>query len=398
MLQAAAKTRIETVTTSVYRVPLADPWVSAAHAITHHEHILVEITLANGVVGIGWTSTMGTAGLAVEMLARTYLAPMAVGRDLFDHEALWRALWKRSHQAGAGGIAALAVSAFDLALWDARGKCAGLPVRKLIGGAADSLDVYASAVNLHLSEAELVEQTRRFLDAGNRLFKIKVGRADPEEDADRVAAVRNVIGRRPLMLDANQRFAPGEALARISRLARFDPVWIEEPLVCDDPDSHARLAAVSTVPLALGETLSTRHEFWRYVSTGAVHYLQPNVLKVGGISEWLKLAHLGQCANLTIAPHGALEVSAIVASAIPGCYPVENIDGGAFADQAIVLDPLKIEGGRITLTDAPGLGVTFDREALAPHRVVSEIEVPLVDPAPYFSARADRPADAVTGG
>ena len=393
MPQAAAPTRIESVTTSTYRVPLRDPWVSAAHAITHHEHVLVDIVLEGGVRATGWTSTMGTAGLAVETLARAYLAPMAIGRDVHDHEALWRALWKRSHQVGAGGIAALAVAAFDLALWDARGKCAGLPVRKLIGGAADSLEVYASAVNLHLTEAELVAQTRRFLEAGNRLFKIKVGRDDPEEDVSRVAAVREVIGRRPLMLDANQRFAPGEALARVARLARFEPVWIEEPLIADDPDSHARLASVSPVPVALGETLSTRHEFWRYVSTGAVHYLQPNVLKVGGISEWLKLAHLGQCANLTIAPHGALEVSAIVATAIPGCYPVENIDGGAFADQGIVIDPLKIEGGRITLGDTPGLGVIFDREALSPHRASAETEVPLVDPAPYFAAMPDRQAN-----
>lgn len=396
--QKATRPRIEAVSTSVYRVPLKEPWVSAAHAITHHEHILVEITLEGGVVGTGWSTTMGSAGIAVEALARSYLAPMLIGRDVHDHEALWSALWMRSHQPGAGGIAALAVSAFDLALWDARGKLSGLPVRKLIGGATDSLEVYASAVNLHLSEAELVEQTRRFLDAGNRRFKIKVGLADLEEDVSRVAAVRGVIGKRPLMLDANQRFKPGEALARINAFTRFDPVWMEEPMIADDAENHARLAAISPMPIALGETLSTRHEFWRYVSHGAVHYLQPNVLKVGGISEWLKLAHLGQCANLAIAPHGALEVSAIVAAAIPNCYPVENIDGGAFADQGIVVDPLKIEDGRITLTDTPGLGVSFDPVALARYRVGPEAEVPLVDPAPYYAGAAGRTAPTPADG
>ncbi len=385
MPQTATRTRIAAVDVALYRVPLAKPWVSAVHAITHHEHILVEITLDNGTTGTGWTSTMGTGGAAVEALARTYLAPMLIERDAYEHEALWSALWKRSHQPGAGGIGALAVAGFDLALWDLRGKLSGLPVRKLIGGAADSLEIYASGVNLHLSEAALVEQTREFLEAGNRHFKIKVGRADQEEDLSRVAAVREVIGKRPLMLDANQRYKPGEALARVSAFARFDPVWMEEPLVADDPENHARLAAVSPVPLALGETLSTRHEFWRYVATGAVHYLQPNALKVGGISEWLKLAHLGMSANLNIAPHGALEASAIVAAAIPGCYPVENIDGGSFADQGIVLNPMKIEAGRIMLTDEPGIGVAFDRDALAPHRDQPGTEVPLVDPAPFFS-------------
>ncbi|QOL82524.1 mandelate racemase/muconate lactonizing enzyme family protein [Pseudooceanicola spongiae] len=381
-----AKTRIESFSVSIFRVPLAKPWVSAAHAITHHEHILVEVTLEGGLTGTGWCSTMGNAGMAVAALARSYLGPMLIGRDVHDHEALWNELWRRSHQPGPGGIAALAVAGFDLALWDLRGKLAGLPVRKLIGGAADSLEVYASAVNLHLSEAALVEQTRGFLEAGNRLFKIKVGRPEVEDDLSRIAAVRKVIGNRPLMLDANQRFKPGEALRRITAYARFDPVWMEEPMASDDVDGHARLASVSPTPIALGEEVSTRYEFWRYVSSGAVHYLQPNVLKVGGITEWLKIAHLGNCANLTIAPHGALEASVIVAAAIPGCYPVENIDGGSFMDQGIAHHAAAPVYGKVILSDAPGLGVDFDRAALAPYAAGPDTVVPLANPAAFYGS------------
>lgn len=379
-----ARTAIADVRVALFRVPLREPWVSAAHAITHHEHMLVDIELENGLVGTGWSTTMGTGGIAVAALANSYLAPICVGRDAFDHQALWAQLWRRCHQPGSGGIGALAVAGFDLALWDLRGRLAGLPARKLLGGAADSLPVYASGVNLHLSEAALVEQTRRFLDAGNLLFKIKVGREDPAEDVSRVAAVRAVIGNRPLMLDANQRYKPGEALRRIDMLKRFDPVWIEEPMLSDDADSHARLAAQTRVPIALGEELSTRYEFWRYVSAGAVAYLQPNVLKVGGISEWLKIAHLGMAANLTIAPHGALEVSSIVAPSIPGCYPVENIDGGAFSDQGILEEPTCVHSGTIALSDRPGLGVSFDRGALAQYEAARDARVEPADPARYF--------------
>ena len=382
--QHPANTRIAAFDVSVFRVPLAKPWVSAAHAITHHEHILVEISLEDGTTGTGWSSTMGNGGIAVAALARSYLGPMLIDRDVHDHEALWNELWRRSHQPGPGGIAALAVAGFDLALWDLRGRLAGLPVRKLIGSATDSLEVYASAVNLHLSEAALVEQTRGFLDAGNRLFKIKVGRPELEDDMSRIAAVREVIGSRPLMLDANQRFKPGEALRRIQAYARFDPVWMEEPMASDDIESHARLAAVSPVPIALGEEVSTRYEFWRYVASGGVHYLQPNVLKVGGITEWLKIAHLGNCANLTIAPHGTLESSIIVAAAIPGCYPVENIDGGSFMDQGIAEFSAVPKDGRIALSDMPGLGVVFDRAALEPFRAGSDTTVRLADPAAFY--------------
>ncbi|WP_321458890.1 mandelate racemase/muconate lactonizing enzyme family protein [uncultured Cohaesibacter sp.] len=384
MTQISRQTRIANIDVSAFRVPLKKPWVSAAHAITHHEHILIEIELEGGVKGIGWTSTMGNAGLAVTALARSYLAPMLIGRSIYEHEALWTALWRRSHQPGPGGIAALAVAGFDLALWDLRGKLAGLPSRNLIGGEASHIEIYASAVNLHLSEKALVEQTKEFLDLGNKRFKIKVGRESLEEDLSRIAAVRAVIGDRPLMLDANQRFKPGEALQRINAYARFNPVWMEEPMASDDASSHARLAANSPVPIALGEEVSTRFEFWNYVSTAAVHYLQPNVLKVGGISEWLKLAHLGNCANLFIAPHGALEASVIVAPAIPGCYAVENIDGGSFVDQGIAFETMKIENGTVTLPDLPGLGVEFDMATLASYRSDPNAEIPLADPKKFY--------------
>lgn len=374
-----ADVRIET-----YRVPLPRPWVSAAHAITHHEHILTTVTLEDGREGNGYSSTMGVGGIAVGALARSYLAPLCIGKDVFDHENLWWTLWRRCHQPGSNGIGALAVAGFDLAFWDLRGKLLNMPVRKLIGGAADRVPVYASGVNLHLSEKALVEQTRSFRDAGYRYFKIKVGRPDPAEDVSRVAAIRSVIGDAPLMLDANQGWKPGEALRRIAMFERFDPVWIEEPMASDDPGGHARLAEQSRIPIALGEELSTRFEFWRYISSQAVHYVQPNVLKVGGISEFLKIAHLAMTSNLHIAPHGVLEASAIVATAIPGCYPVENIDGGAFTDQGILEEPVVIENGFLKMPDRPGLGISFNRQALEPYKVSADTVVQPVDPKDYY--------------
>ncbi|MGF1619103.1 MAG: mandelate racemase/muconate lactonizing enzyme family protein [Rhodomicrobiaceae bacterium] len=383
-MAAILPSTIADVRIEAYRVPLVRPWVSAAHAITHHEHILTTITLENGTTGTGFSSTMGVGGIAVAALARSYLAPLCIGRDVFDHENLWWTLWRRCHQPGANGIGALAVTGFDLALWDLRGKLLDVPVRKLIGGAATTVPVYASGVNLHLSEDELVEQTRSFRDAEYKLFKIKVGRPYPAEDVSRVAAIRAVIGDAPLMLDANQGWKPGEAQRRIAMFERVDPVWMEEPMASDDADSHARLAEQSRIPIALGETLSTRFEFWRYISSKAVSYLQPNVLKVGGISEWLKIAHLGMTANLTIAPHGVLETSAILATAIPGCYPVENIDGGAFTDQGILEEPVTIENGLLTLPERPGLGITFDRSAMERHKVDAETVVAPVDPKRFY--------------
>jgi L-alanine-DL-glutamate epimerase-like enolase superfamily enzyme len=291
------------------------------------------------------------------------------------------------------------VAGIDLALWDLRGKLAGMPVRRLLGAGADSVPVYASAANLNLSEQKLVEQTKKFLDAGNRLFKIKIGSEEADEDVSRVAAVRAVIGNLPLMLDANQRFKPGEALRRIAMFERFNPVWLEEPMLSEDIDNHARLAAQSRIPIALGEELSTRYEFWRYISSGAVSYVQPNIHKVGGMSEWLKIAHIAMGANLTIASQGALEASAIVASALPGCFPVENIDAGSFTDQGILEEPLRVEGGRVHLAAEPGLGVKFNRKVMEAHRAPSDLTVSIVDRQKYINEKErdnrgdSRPAD-----
>ncbi|NMM04422.1 mandelate racemase/muconate lactonizing enzyme family protein [Paraburkholderia sp. RP-4-7] len=386
-MASSVDARIAEVAVTLYRVPLPRPWVSAAYTITHHEHTLVELTLENGLTGTGWSTTLGVAGAAVAAMIKSYLAPMCIGRSAHDHEALWSDLWRHCHQPGSGGISAIAVAGIDLALWDLRGKLAGMPVRRLLGGGADSVPVYASAANLNLAEHKLVEQTKQFLDAGNRLFKIKIGSEDADQDVSRVAAVRNVIGSLPLMLDANQRFKPGEALRRIAMLERFNPVWLEEPMLSEDIDNHARLAAQSRIPIALGEELSSRYEFWRYISSGAVSYVQPNVHKVGGISEWMKIAHIGMGANLTMAPQGALEASAIVASALPGCYPIENIDSGSFTDQGILEEPLRVEGGRVHLSPEPGLGVRFNREAMEAYRAPSDLTVSIVDRQKYINEK-----------
>jgi len=278
--------RVASVVSRPYRIPLAEPWVSAKYRITHHEYVVTEIRTDDGRLGTGWCQTIGVGALAVSALVNGYLAPMVVGQDPANTERIWMALWEDCHFAGPSGLSTLAIATIDIGLWDLKSQIADLPLYQLLGGMRDEVGVYASAVNLHLTVDELVAQVEEQLAAGYSVFKIKIGRSAFEDDLARARAVRAAIGpNRTLMLDVNQRWSAGLAVSRLHALKDVRPDWIEEPLLSDDVAGHAHVRAGSGVPVAIGEELGNRFEFWNYVRAEAVDVLHPNVWKVGGITE-----------------------------------------------------------------------------------------------------------------
>ncbi|MEO7241686.1 MAG: mandelate racemase/muconate lactonizing enzyme family protein [Variovorax sp.] len=362
--------RIAEVVTGTYRIPLAEAWVSAKYRITHHEYVVTEVRTECGETGAGWCQTIGLGGLAIEQLVCAYLAPTLVGEDPANTERIWSRLWDECHFLGPAGITTLALATVDIALWDIKAKVAGMPLYRLLGGVADSVGVYASAVNLHLTQDELLAQVEEQLAQGYTTFKLKIGRGDPVEDLERMRAVRKLIGpSRTLLLDVNQRWTSGEALVRLKSLAEVNPGWIEEPMLSDDVAGHAHLRRTCGVPIAVGEQLGSRYDFWAYIRGEAADILQPNVWKVGGVGEWMKIAHAAQLANLVVAPHNSLELSCHLVGAIRNGFMVENIFGGNLSDLGVVEEPVNVVNGRIALPQQPGHGVIFQRDKLETHRL-----------------------------
>ncbi len=360
--------KIVSVEAKAYRLPLAEPWISAKYRITHHELVRTLITTDTGLVGTGWCTTIGVGGLAISTLVNAYLALLLKGEDALNNERIWEQLWQDLHFAGPSGLSTLAIATIDIALWDLRAQYARLPLWQLLGGMRETVPVYASAVNLHLAEDELLAQVERQLSEGYSVFKLKIGRKDSAEDVARVRAVRQLIGdQRTLMLDANQRWSAGDAVRLCRELSAFNPAWIEEPILSDDIAGHAHVRNAGGVPVAIGEQLGNRFDFWNYVRAEAADILQPNVWKVGGITEWLKIAHMAQVANLSIAPHNALELSAHLVAAVPNATMVENIEGGNLADFGIVQKAPEVHNATIILPHTPGHGIVFDEDALAQH-------------------------------
>jgi L-alanine-DL-glutamate epimerase-like enolase superfamily enzyme len=361
--------QIANVTCRAFRLPLKQSFVSSRVTMTHRELVTVEVQSNTGETGVGWCTTAGVGATAIQALIIGYLAPMLEGLDPRHTERIWDRLWMECHAAGPAGITTLAVAAIDIALWDLKARSLGEPLHRLLGGYRDSVEVYASAINLHLSQEALVEQVAAHRAQGYTAFKLKVGRPGLREDIERCLAVRKEIGDDgKLMLDANQKWSVAEALQRLPLLAEAAPLFIEEPILSDDVSGHRRLRE-ARMPIAVGEQLCNRFEFWNYVREGAADILQPDVWKVGGITEFLKIAALGAAANLPISPHGAAELSVHLAAALPNALHVENIFGLNLFDFGATNEPMTVSNGRAVPGQAPGHGVSIDWDSIRDHEL-----------------------------
>jgi L-alanine-DL-glutamate epimerase-like enolase superfamily enzyme len=364
-MEREARMKISGMEVSLHRLPLKEPWGDSTHRITHIELILCKLSTDTSHNGVGYSYTVGSGGAAVATLMRAYLTPIVVGEDPSYIERLWRRLWQECHDAGARGIGGLAINAIDVALWDLAGKTAGKPLFQLLGGARERITAYGSGVNLNLSQDELLAQVEGWLSRGYEAVKVKVGSKDPGEDVERIEAVRELIGqRRHLMVDANQAWTVSEAVTRTRMLEPYRPYWIEEPLISDDVLGHARLRGAVSTAIAVGENIHSRFEMATYVQLGAVDVVQADVVRIGGITEWLKVAHMADAFNLKVAPHFVLELSGSVLCAVPNALILEDVEGGSLTELGVLEEPLPVKNGYWAPPRRPGHGIVFGQSAL----------------------------------
>jgi L-alanine-DL-glutamate epimerase-like enolase superfamily enzyme len=349
-------TTITGVTTTPLTAAMPRPWVPSAPWL----HLVrVDVECSDGVTGTGfsWTPTIGAA--AVRALIDSDIAAFVVGRRA-DARELWPELWRHLHEAGGAGVTTIAMAGVDLALWDAAGRRESLGLADRLGRIRNTVGVYGSGVNLHYSLDELVEQARRWVATGYDAVKIKVGKPDLLEDVDRVAAVREVLGpRRQLMIDANQRWDVATAITALGALERFDLHWIEEPLRSDDTLGYLELRGSIGVPVAMGENVHTVHRFRELAALGAADILQPNVVRVGGITPFLEIAELVDAADLVLAPHLLPELSGQLAMSIAQQTRVERVEDADLDTLGLLAgpSPVRFAGATLTAPGAPGIGI-----------------------------------------
>jgi L-alanine-DL-glutamate epimerase-like enolase superfamily enzyme len=323
----------------------------------------------SGLVGFGYTGTHAVASLdkLITSCISDVYAPLLLNEDPREVRFLNRKLLfdPASHWVGRGGITQMALSAVDIALWDLKSKAAGEPLWHLLGGnAGKSVEAYNTDCGwLNLSSAKLVESCRSMVEEeGFAAVKMKVGKADPYEDLDRVEAVRSAIGPHPrLMVDANAKWDLPTAIQCGSRLSAFDVAWLEEPLWHDDVRGHASLAKAIGTPLALGELLYNRDQFREFLIAEGVHYLQPDASRCGGITGLWEIADLGLSFNIPVSPHHGemmqAQIHAVIAHA--GCSQLEFIPWALHC----FVEPVVVKDGHYRIPEESGAGTTIKDES-----------------------------------
>jgi L-alanine-DL-glutamate epimerase-like enolase superfamily enzyme len=335
--------------------------VDAIQSFVSQETPIIRITDADGAVGTGYSYTIGTGGPSVMKLIEQTLGPALIDRDAAMVEQIWRDLLFLTHATTVGAITAIAMASIDTALWDLRCRKAALPLHVMAGGAQDRVRLYTTEGGwLHLETQALVEDALRQKQAGFGGAKLKVGRP-LHEDVARIGAVRQAVGEDfEIFTDANQAFAVDEAIRRARRYEALDIGWLEEPMPADDIDGHLRLSRSTSIPVAVGESLYSTLHFREYLQRGACSVVQVDAGRIGGITPWLKVAHLAECFNVAVSPHFLMELHVALCAAVPNARWVEYIP----QLESLTAHGMTIKDGFAIPSAEPGLGIAWDWPAI----------------------------------
>jgi L-alanine-DL-glutamate epimerase-like enolase superfamily enzyme len=322
----------------------------------------VRLRDAQGAEGVGYTFTVGRNGAAVDATLAREMTEIFAGEEADAVERLWLKGWWALHYGGRGGPTVLAISAFDMALCDLKAKRAKLPLWNYLGGFDPKVPCYAGGIDLDLPLDQLLRQTDDNLAKGFRAIKMKVGRKRLSQDVERVKAMREHLGDGfPLMADANMKWSVDEAIRAARALQPYDLTWIEEPTIPDDPVGYARIVREGGLPVAAGENLRTLWEFRQYIAGGAVTYPEPDVTNCGGVTPFMKIAHLAEAFNLPVTSHGAHDVTVHLLAACPNR---SYLEAHGFGLERYIAEPLRIEEGFALAPSRPGHGIDFDWRGL----------------------------------
>lgn len=349
--------KITGVETRLVDLPLPRPIGTAIHAVDSVGCVLLTLRTDEGIAGESFVFTINGARLgAFDEMIRG-LGELIIGRDPHDTGAIWADLWMEINPTGHAGVTISALSSLDVACWDIVGHAAELPLHKLFGACRDTIDTYASSgLWLDASLADIAAEATSFVDRGFTAVKLRIGSDNVAADVERVRAVRSAIGDDVgLLVDANQKFTPKDAIRLGRLLDPYDITWFEEPVAVHDLQGCAEVRSALDIPIATGETEYTSRGIKNVLDARAADIIMPDLQRVGGYTEFRRAAALAAAKDTPLSTHFFTEHSLCVAAATPNCISVEHIDWFAplFSESIELLD------GQLLIPDRPGTGFTF---------------------------------------
>ncbi len=345
-----------------------------------HGWTIVEIETDDGIVGLG---NVALAPRIAKQIIDLYLAPLIIGQDPFDYEYLWQRMYRNTHAWGRKGIGMAAISAIDIAIWDIMGKAVNKPVFKLLGGRTkEKIPVYAS--KLYKTDLdEMQREAQSYLDQGFTMFKMRFGYGPKDgvkgvqENLKSVEAVREVVGyENDLMLECYMGWNLEYAKRMLPKLEKFEPRWLEEPVLADDIDGYAELNQLTSIPISGGEHEFTSYGFKHLLDKKAVSVIQYDTNRVGGITAARKVNALAEAYSVPVIPHAGqmhnyhLTMSTL-ASPIAEYFPVHDVEIGNELFYYIFKGDPEPQNGFIDLDDnLPGLGLELSDEYLDDFNII----------------------------
>jgi len=355
--------KIHDVRSDWLRIPLPEPIADASHTLRFIDLILVEIHAGDHI----GSSYMLSFDYAPSLLKG--IVDHELRRHVLDQPAdAIRAIFERNLAAceyiGQEGLAMWGIAAIDVALWDLLARRLGVPSAVLFGNNTAAVPVYGSGGWLSYSDEQLTDEITRYLNRGLHAVKMKIG-GDEDRDVERVHAVRRLIGpQRKLMVDANQALTLEKAIRLARRLEDCRLEWFEEPFPKHDIESYLQLAQRTEIPLAAGEREFGVQPFRRLIAARAISVVQPDLLRVGGVTGWRQVAALAEANLLRVAPHFYREHDLHLAAACPNIIAIESFD---WLDPILEF-PFEIRDGLAHISNRPGFAATFKPEALREYR------------------------------
>jgi mandelate racemase len=340
------------------RVPMTEPHQTASGVVAESPLVLTDVLTDAGVTGhsMVFTYTPAALGPTAELIRNC--EALVKGEALAPAE-IEQKLGRRFRLLGTQGLVGMALAAIDMALWDALARAAGLPLVRLLGGAAKPLRCYGAVG--YDGVAGCAKVAERWAARGFTGIKAKIGYPTVQEDVAVIRAMRKAVGPDvSIMVDYNQSLTPAEAVERLRALDGEGLTWVEEPTLAHDYTGHALVARESRTPIQCGENWWGPLDLLHALEAGASDYVMPDVMKIGGVTGWLRAAALAQVRGVLVSSHLWPEISARLLCCTPTAHWLEYADWW----NSILAEPLHVEKGMAVVDDSVGSGVEWNEDAV----------------------------------